>query len=149
MGKKINLGTSDAWTLVHLYKRASKPAYSIMDWLISVWKLSGNPKPRKKTKKYFSVDMSPFWVLSQFPCKLYPVYTRKSTKGFHCHVKVTWFNDQRNWNWKNTPVLLYGFQHFPQKTISRNIFSLNTVFPHTVSAETILFWIWKSRGHST
>ena len=25
----------------------------------------------------------------------------------------------------------------------------NTVFPHIVSAETILFWIWKSKGHST
>ena len=24
-----------------------------------------------------------------------------------------------------------------------------TVFPHIVSAETILFWIWKSKGHST
>ena len=23
------------------------------------------------------------------------------------------------------------------------------VFPHIVSAETILFWIWKSKGHST
>ena len=23
-----------------------------------------------------------------------------------------------------------------------------TVFPHIVSAETILFWIWKSKGHS-
>ena len=26
---------------------------------------------------------------------------------------------------------------------------LITVFPHMVSAETILFWIWKSKGHST
>ena len=25
----------------------------------------------------------------------------------------------------------------------------HTVFPHIVSAETILFWIWKSKGHST
>jgi hypothetical protein len=25
----------------------------------------------------------------------------------------------------------------------------NTVFPHIVSAETILFWIWKSKSHST
>ena len=25
----------------------------------------------------------------------------------------------------------------------------NTVFPHIVSAETIAFWIWKSKGHST
>ena len=24
-----------------------------------------------------------------------------------------------------------------------------TVFPHTISAETILFWIWKSKSHST
>jgi hypothetical protein len=24
-----------------------------------------------------------------------------------------------------------------------------TVFPHIVSAETILFWIWKSKGQST
>ena len=24
-----------------------------------------------------------------------------------------------------------------------------TVFPHIVSAETILFWIWKSKGHTT
>ena len=24
-----------------------------------------------------------------------------------------------------------------------------TVYPHIVSAETILFWIWKSKGHST
>ena len=24
-----------------------------------------------------------------------------------------------------------------------------TVFPHIVSAETILFWIWKSKGHNT
>ena len=33
------------------------------------------------------------------------------------------------------------------------VFQLNpfsiTVFPHIVSAETILFWIWKSKGHST
>ena len=28
-------------------------------------------------------------------------------------------------------------------------FSLGTVFPHIVSAETILFWIRKSKGHST
>ena len=26
---------------------------------------------------------------------------------------------------------------------------MHTVFPHIVSAETILFWIWKSKGHST
>ena len=26
---------------------------------------------------------------------------------------------------------------------------LTTVFPHIVSEETILFWIWKSKGHST
>ena len=25
----------------------------------------------------------------------------------------------------------------------------DTVFPHIVSAETVLFWIWKSKGHST
>ena len=25
----------------------------------------------------------------------------------------------------------------------------NTVFPHIVSTETILVWIWKSKGHST
>ena len=25
----------------------------------------------------------------------------------------------------------------------------HTVFPHIVFAETILFWIWKSKGHST
>ena len=26
---------------------------------------------------------------------------------------------------------------------------VSTVFPHIVSAETILFWIWKFKGHST
>ena len=25
----------------------------------------------------------------------------------------------------------------------------DTVFPHIVSAETILFWAWNSKGHST
>ena len=30
-----------------------------------------------------------------------------------------------------------------------NALSLNTVFPHIVSAETILFWIWKFKGHTT
>ena len=73
--------------------------YGLSDFSMEVVRKS---QAQKTKKKYFSVDMSPFWVLSQFPCKLYPVYTRKSTKGFHCHVKVTWFNDQRNWNWKNT-----------------------------------------------
>ena len=28
-------------------------------------------------------------------------------------------------------------------------FCLLTVFPHIISEETILFWIWKSKGHST
>ena len=43
------------------------------------------------------------------------------------------------------------------KTYSRTILFLKwleyikvgTVYPHIVSAETILFWIWKSKGHST
>ena len=33
--KKISLGTSDAWTLVLLYKGTSKPVYYIIDELIS------------------------------------------------------------------------------------------------------------------
>ena len=32
--KKISLGTSDAWLLVHLYKRTSIQAYYIIDWRI-------------------------------------------------------------------------------------------------------------------
>ena len=31
---KIGLGTSDAWSLVHLYKRTSVQAYYIVDWRI-------------------------------------------------------------------------------------------------------------------
>ena len=34
----------------------------------------------------------------------------------------------------------------PKESLRVNIV---TVFPHIVSAETILFWIWKSKGHST
>ena len=44
-----------------------------------------------------------------------------------------------------------------QKFIQRNskvaiaiyLCNIYIVFPHIVSAETILFWIWKSKGHST
>ena len=41
---------------------------------------------------------------------------------------------------------------FFEKTIiflNRKTTVSDTVFPHIVSAETILFWIWKSKGHST
>ena len=35
-------------------------------------------------------------------------------------------------------------------TLEFNIFGFkNTLFPYIVSAETILFWIWKSKGQST
>ena len=31
----------------------------------------------------------------------------------------------------------------------KNNVNTYTVFPHIFSAETILFWIWKCKGHST
>ena len=39
---------------------------------------------------------------------------------------------------------IFGLQHTYEF-----IFFVDTVFPHIVSAETILFWIWKPKGHST
>ena len=33
--------------------------------------------------------------------------------------------------------------------MSLSFFFLTTVFPRIVAAATILFWIWKSKGHST
>ena len=35
-GKKIILGTSDAWSTIHLSHRPSNPAYYISDWRISL-----------------------------------------------------------------------------------------------------------------
>ena len=35
------------------------------------------------------------------------------------------------------------------RTKSKSTVNFDTVFPHIVSAETIVFWIWKSKGHST
>ena len=44
---------------------------------------------------------------------------------------------------------LWSFQMGDTKLESALPKNLHTVFPHRVSAETILFLIWKSKGHST
>ena len=61
-----------------------------------------------------------------------------------------------NSNKKKTNVFLYLLKSNSNKKNNINLLKSNkgkkttyTVFSHIVSTDTILFWIWKSKGHST
>ena len=53
--KKIILGTSDAWTTIHLSQQTSKPAYYILDWRIFDY-ADGQSGTKSATELLFSLE---------------------------------------------------------------------------------------------
>ena len=72
------------------------------------------------------------WIHAGRSCPSMPRLQTQSKTTYNIHERKCYF-------WSR-PVI---------RLAAKNREFQDTVFPHIVSAETILFWIWKSKGHST